>query len=69
MSFMTPRQRICLAAISRQSLVRDGAIWRFGRSRRFGHATVLALIERGLARRIGDRVIGILVANDNGVQQ
>lgn len=63
---MTQRQVVCLAAITKQSLVRDGKQWRFG-PRAFSNDTVRALIDRGLARRIGDRVIGILVANDNGV--
>lgn len=65
MSFMTHPQRACLAALGIQSLVHDRAGWRFD-ARIFSFSTVNALIERGLARRLGDRVIGILVANDNG---
>lgn len=65
---ITDRQLVCLAALAKQSLVRHGCAWRCG-SRGFGNQTVRALIDRGLARRIGDRVFGILVANDNGVEQ
>jgi hypothetical protein len=66
MSFMTPRQRTCLAALTVQSLVRDGSFWRFGERGVFSASTVGALIKRGLARRLGrDRVIAIMIANDN----
>lgn len=64
---MTDRQLVCLAALAKQSLERDRGAWRFGRSGRiFGNATVKALIDRGLAKRIGDRVVGILPLNDVG---
>jgi hypothetical protein len=63
---MTNRQLVCLAALAKQSLVRKGTAWRIGR-RGFSNHTVKALIERGLALRLGDRVIGVLAANDNGV--
>lgn len=64
---MTKPQQVCLAALGMASLVRDGRQWRFGR-RAFSNDTVCTLIGRGLARRVGDRVIGILPLNDNGVE-
>ena len=62
---MTRRQQVCLAALAIQSLERHGTVWRCGVRGRFSNSTVQALLVRRLARRIGDRVIGILVANDN----
>lgn len=64
---ITNCQLVCLAAIAKQSLVRHGRAWRCGK-RGFGNQTVRALIDRGLAQRIGDRVFGILVVNDNGIE-
>jgi hypothetical protein len=66
MSFMTPPMRLCLAALAVESLVRDGLIWRLKGRRGFSHETVAALIRRGLAKRLGNRIIGVLAANDNG---
>ena len=62
---ITPRMKVCLAALAKQPLVRHGHAWRCG-TRGFGNQTVRALIDRGLARRLGDRVIGLICANDNG---
>lgn len=66
---ITDRQLVCLAALAMESLVRERNAWRYGRRGRvFGNATVKALIDRGLATRVGDRVVGILPLNDNGVE-
>ena len=61
---MTDRMKVCLAALAKQSLVRKGHAWRCGK-RGFSYPTVRALIDRGLARQIGDRVIALVYANDN----
>jgi hypothetical protein len=61
---MTDRMKVCLAALAKQSLKRHGCAWRCG-TRGFGNQTVRALIDRGLARRFGDRVVGLVFANDN----
>jgi hypothetical protein len=67
---MTNRQKICLAALAKQSLLlhrgRRNLTWRMGPRGVFSTSTVYALIRRGLARRLGDRVVGVLGANDNG---
>jgi hypothetical protein len=66
---MTPAMHACLTALIRQPLVRKGnsyqpARWRHWR-RGFGLQTVKALVKRGLAREIGDRVVALCAANDN----
>ncbi len=67
-SLISHGQRVCLALLAKQSLVLIGTTWRTGRGHRcgFSHQTVNALIDRGLARRLGNRVIGLIFANDNG---
>jgi hypothetical protein len=62
---LTFPQRLCLAALAKHSLMRKGRAWSTGR-RGFSNHTISALIQRGLARRFGDRVVGLLAANDNG---
>lgn len=62
---MTNSMKVCLCALSKQSLVRNGTVWRIGQ-RGFSNQTVRLLIDRGLAQRLGDRVVGVLGGNDNG---
>lgn len=62
---MSPSEKLCLAALAQDSLVRHHRMWRTGR-RGFAFKTVAGLISRGLARRIGDRVVGVIPVNDNG---
>jgi hypothetical protein len=61
---MTKSALLCLIALTKQPLKRDGSKWRFGR-RTFSNGTVRALLDRGLARRLGDHVIGVGPLNDN----
>lgn len=64
---MTNIQFTCLAALARGSLRRVGQVWLYGkRERVFGNATVKALIDHGLAKRIGDSVVSVIGLNDNG---
>ena len=46
---------VCLVALARGELIRDGRRWRFGR-RCFSNATVRRLIDEGAAVRSGDVV-------------
>jgi hypothetical protein len=68
-SLISHGQRQCLAALAKQSLILIGTTWRGDHHRHcgFSHQTIQALVQRGLAMRIGNRVIGMLGVNDNGV--
>jgi hypothetical protein len=66
---MTKSMLTCLSALTKQPLVKRGhgyemQCWRHYR-RRFSYQTVKALVMRGLAQRVGDRVFALTAANDN----